>query len=148
MADYACSLYSLSTLLTRTLRRCLALQICAILSHSRYTTTYFTSFFKAPVASFNNLSMLSAHYLSVSYGMPSQPIHCTSESVDCLHLLADEIWTFRVPGGNSSIVEFVLLCTWIYSNLGDNCVRYSSRSPCYIPCILGFFFSHSTIRIR
>ena len=40
MADYVCSFGSLSTLFTGTLRGCLTLQICLILSHSRYSGSY------------------------------------------------------------------------------------------------------------
>ena len=141
MADNACSLSSLSTLLTRTLRRCLALQICAILSHSRYTAAFFTFFYEAPVASFNNLSMLSAHYLSVSYGMPSQPIHCTS--MDFLHLLADKIWTFEFQAGTlaflgtSGIVCYCALGSVLISAITLSVVQSTIRATFHV--YSGFF---------
>ena len=77
-------------------------------------------FYEAPVASFinniNNLSKLSADYLSVSYGMPSQPIYCTS--MDFVpHLLANKIWTLEFQAGNLAFWEPAELCYTVHLDL-------------------------------
>ena len=104
MADYACSPCSLSTVFTRTLRRCLALQICAVLSHSRYTVTYFIA---------NQPSMRHPSHLlliiSITCLRCPQIIFPSRTGWDLLYPWTCPIFQtrkldFRVPGGNSSIL--------------------------------------------
>lgn len=129
MADYACSLVPCRLFFTRTLRRCLALQICVILSHSRYTVTYFIS---------NHPSMRHPPHLLISITC----LHCPHiifpshtgcrlnrsicTSMDFVPPSSRQKLDFRVPSGNSSILGTsgiaCYLCTWICSNLGDKSV--------------------------
>ena len=153
MADYACSLCSLSTLFTRIPRECLALQTCAILGHSRYTASFFIANHPS-VRHTSHPLILITHLLCPPIISPSHTEYCLNRSIasmDLFHLLANNNLGFRVPGGNSSILgtsgNYVLLC---HLDLGDSsvhCVIQTTFPATFHVDPAYCFFFFSTIKI-
>ena len=143
-ADYACSPCSLSTDFTRTLRRCLVLQICITFSHSRYAATYFIANHPSLRHPSHLLLIISTTCLRCPQIIfPSHTGYRLNRSIvhpwTCSHLLADKIWTFEFQAGTLAFLEPTELYTWICSNLGDNLVRLSSCATSHVHS--DFFFS-------
>ena len=118
MADYACSPCSLSTVFTRTLRRCLALQICALLSHSRYTVTYFIanqSFMRHP----SHLLLI----ISITCLRCPQIIFPSRTGCDLLYIhglvpsSSQENWTFEFQAGTLALWDPAELSVTVHWDL-------------------------------